>query len=496
MSIELNISSGQPQFNIVGLPDKALDEAKDRVNAAIENSGFDKRDNSFRSPKSNPQRITVSLAPAELPKSGSIFDLAIAIAYLEAQKELDRTEGTDMFLGELALDSTVQAVRGVLSAAVLAKNKGFKRLFVPKANAKEAALIGGIDVYPVEDLTSLISFLRGDDSALLKEEKTEVAKIKKHRHTRLLLDDVKGQEHAKRALQIAAAGGHNIAFYGPPGTGKSMLAKVFSSLLPDFDEQSVIELTGIYSSAGLLKEGEIVTRPPFRSPHHSSSYVSIVGGGAQIKPGEITLAHKGVLFMDEFPEFDKRVINALREPLEERKITVSRAAGSEIFPANFILIAALNPCPCGYYGSSKCTCSANSIQRYQAKISGPVADRIDIWVSVYEVDYDKLLENGKRVSTEHKNALEKIKAAQQIQKRRFTGNILNAHMSAPALNKYVKLDNSLKKLLNSASERMALSARAYHKVLKVARSIADIENSADIKEEHILEALSYRERIS
>ena len=292
---------------------------------------------------------------------------------------------------------------------------------------------------------------------------------------------------------IAAAGGHNIALYGPPGTGKSMLAKVFTELLPDLSRKDALEVTTIHSASGIL-HGSYIKRPPLRAPHHSSSYVSIVGGGAKISPGEISLAHKGVLFLDEFPEFDKRVINALREPLEEKQITVSRATGSETFPADFMLIVALNPCPCGYFGTNKCSCSASAIQRYQNKISGPIADRIDIWIEVNQIDYEKLLENKKREAKEHNNALKIIKKARETQKKRFMGNNLNAKMSAPAINKYIDLSPDVKEILNMSAEKMGLSGRAYHKVLKLARTIADIEGEENIAQEHILEALNYRER--
>jgi len=309
----------------------------------------------------------------------------------------------------------------------------------------------------------------------------------------ILLDDIKGQEVAKRGLTIAGAGGHNIAFYGPPGTGKSMLARVFSYLLPPLDYESVVEVTAIHSSAGEMGAGEVITHPPIREPHHSSSYVSLVGGGANIKPGEITLAHKGVLFLDEFPEFDKRVINALREPLESNKITVSRASGTRKFPADFILIVALNPCPCGYFGTQRCVCTPSSIEKYQAKISGPIADRIDMWVKVDTVKYDKLLSDKKRVAHEHKEAMRKIKSARLLQKERFGRKVLNSRMSVPAINKYVHLSDNLKTVLNGYAEKMNLSGRAYHKVIKVAQTIADIENTS-INESHLLEALGYRER--
>ncbi len=490
VEIELNFDQNKgPQISIVGLPDKAVDESKDRVSSAIDNSVFEK-DTEFKTLKNVYAKTTISLAPATRPKNGALFDLPIALGYLHVTQELDSIPGNYLFIGELGLDGSLKPVNGVLTMARLAKEKGFKAIIVPKSNSKEAALIDGIEVYGFESLSEVIDFLRGAKVFPVKHTKMF---HKKHLPS-ILLDDIKGQTLAKRALTIAAAGGHNIAFYGPPGTGKSMLSKVFVELLPNLSPEEGLEVTSIHSAAGVLRE-TVISRPPLRAPHHSASYVSVIGGGAKINPGEITLAHRGVLFLDEFPEFDKRVINTLREPLEEKIITVSRATGSVTFPADFILIVAMNPCPCGFYGTNKCTCSASAIQRYQNKISGPIADRIDIWVEVSKIEYEKLLENTKRVATEHNQSIKKIKTARDIQKQRFSNNLLNSKMSVPALNKHINLDASLKDLLNNAARKMELSGRAYHKVLKVARTIADLEASNDIKDEHILEALNYREKL-
>jgi len=491
--VELELSlkeKGIHQISMVGLPDKAVEEAKDRVSAALDIADFQKSEN-FKTLKSYRGKVTVSFSPAELKKSGSLFDLPLALAYLKALGELENIPEKTLFVGELALDASIKPVRGVISIAILAKEAGFERIVVPKANLFEALAVDSLKVSAYESLEDLVEDLK---VGALKESKKEAhAKPKKHT-PKYLLDDIKGQALAKRALAVAASGGHNIALYGPPGTGKSMLAKVFAELLPDLERDESLELSKIYSAKGLLK-GELIERPPVRAPHHSASHIAILGGGAEISPGEISLAHKGVLFLDEFPEFDKRVINALREPLEERRITVSRASGSETFPADFILLVALNPCPCGYLGTNKCTCTASAIQRYQNKISGPIADRIDMWVEVSQVEYDKLLDNKKREAKEHMQALASVKRAREAQKSRFGKARLNSQMSPAALNKFVSLHSSVKSLLDSAAEKMGLSARAYHKVIKLARTIADMEGEKDIKEEHLLEALNYREKM-
>ncbi len=492
--VELELSlkeKGIHQISMVGLPDKAVEEAKDRVSAALDNLNFEKGDN-FKTLKSYRGKVTVSLSPAELKKSGSLYDLPIALAYLKAVGEIDYLPEDTIFVGELALDASIKAVKGLISIAILAKRAGFKRIVAPKANSFEVLAVDGIRLSSYDNLAELISDLK---SQSLKEygTKSYTGNIKKH-IPKYILDDIKGQELAKRALTVAAAGGHNIALYGPPGTGKSMLAKVFSELLPNLSKEDSLEVSQIYSIKGLLKDS-LLKRPPLRSPHHSASHVAVLGGGAQVAPGEISLAHKGVLFLDEFPEFDKRVINALREPLEERKISIARAGSSETFPADFVLVVALNPCPCGYYGTNKCTCTASAIQRYQNKISGPIADRIDIWVEVNQVEYSKLLDNKKREAKEHNRALLHVKRARKAQQQRFGADRLNSQMSPAALNKFVSLSDSVKSLLDGAAEKMGLSARAYHKIIKLARTIADMEGEKDLKEKHLLEALNYREKM-
>ena len=487
ITVEISKSNkGASSATIVGLPDKAVEEAKDRVSAAIENSSFEKRSD-FKSLNSNFSQITISLAPAGLKKTGSVFDLPIAILYLYVLEELDNLPDKVLFAGELALDGSLRPINGVLSIAEFAEKAGFDAIVVPKANAKEAA-VSNIPVYAFSSLDEIVFHMRRK-KIKQPEKKTQIKIESKYNIT---IDEIKGQELAKRALSIAAAGRHNIAFYGPPGTGKSLLSKALLSLLPPISKNDAIELTKIYSFAG-INNGDIINKTPFRAPHHSSSYVSIVGGGAKLMPGEISFAHKGILFMDEFPEFDKRVINALREPLEEQKINISRAVGSKTFPADFLLVVAMNPCPCGYYGTNKCNCSITQINRYQSKISGPIADRIDLWIKVDKIEYEKLLD--KKVSPEKRHEQERIKIlkAREMQSKRYGNNIQNSRLSVKNIDKYIILGRKEKTLLLHSAERLSLSARAIHKVLKLARSIADLEVEEKIKEEHILEALSYRE---
>lgn len=489
IAIEVDISNGLHSFNIVGLPDKAVDESKDRVSSAIKNSGL-------KSPKSKNQKIVVSLSPAELKKEGAYFDIGIALAYLLSSGDMLFDPEGKLFLGELGLNGDVRPVRGVLPLVQEAKRCGFSEIYVPTANAKEAALVPGITVYPFGTLIDLINHLNieGKEKVLLElQPKTEITFA--HRTPPVDFRDIKGQESAKRGLEIAAAGGHNIAMYGPPGTGKTMLARAFSYLLPDLSEDEVFEMTGIHSIAGTLA-GDLATETPFRSPHHTSSYVSIIGGGSIPKPGEVTLAHRGVLFLDEFPEFDKRVIESLRQPLEDKVVSISRARGSAVFPSNFLLVAAMNPCPCGNRSSKQkeCICRANDLARYERKISGPIVDRIDMWVSVGEIDYDKLTGEGTAEPTADIKA--RVSAARDRQHERFTvvGREIrrNSEMNAKDVAKLVPLAPDVLSLLNRSAEKLKLSARAYHRVIKLARTIADLDISEEIKDKHILEALQYR----
>lgn len=491
VNVEVDISSGLHAFSIVGLPDKAVEEARDRVSSAIKNSGF-------TSPKSKNQKIVVSLSPADTKKEGSFFDVAISLGYLLASEDISFNVDKKIFLGELSLNGDVLPIRGVLPLVMLAKSEGFEELYVPKENAKEAALIEGIDIYGVSTLKELITHLTDKNVSIVKEPITPIEDI--NDESSVDLADIKGQESAKRGLEIAASGGHNIAMYGPPGTGKTMLARAFRSLLPSLSKNEALEITSIYSIAGNLKT-PVITKAPFRSPHHTSSYVSVIGGGATPKPGEVTLSHRGVLFLDEFPEFDKRVIESLRQPLEDNFVSISRAKGTAIFPSNFILIAAMNPCPCGFRGSKnkECVCTAGDIARYQRKLSGPIMDRIDIWVEVGSIEYDKL--NSKNDLSENTESVRnRIEKAYKKQVVRFSGEgdkiNRNSDMGAKDISKYISLEKDVESILNQAASKLNLSARAYHRVLKLARTIADLDDSEKIESKHILEAIQYRPRIT
>jgi len=501
VTIEVDLSKGLHTFNVVGLPDKAVDESKDRVSGAIKNSGF-------KSPKAKNQKIIVSLSPADLKKEGPFFDLAIALAYMLAAKDLKFNPEKRIFLGELGLDGTLRCIRGALPLVQEAKRAGYEEVYLPKENAVEAALIEGIKIFGAGSLKEVVEHideskknkparLGGEGKKISIQPKTEVTYKKEKRNSDL--SDIKGQEGAKRGLEIAAAGGHNIAMYGPPGTGKTMLARAFSQLLPDLGLEEVLEITGIHSVAGVTR-GELISAPPFRSPHHTSSYVSIIGGGTYPKPGEVTLAHRGVLFLDEFPEFERRVMESLRQPLEDNIVSISRAKGSAIFPSNFILVAAMNPCPCGNAGNKQkaCICRPSDLDRYKRKLSGPIMDRIDLWVSVGNVDYKKLGEVGDGEKSE--NIKYRVTKAREVQKKRFERfkrNITtNSEMNVKDLTNMVKLKEEVRNLLDDSAERLALSARAYHRVIKIARTIADLENSEEINSNHILEAIQYRPKVN
>ncbi|MFZ3016018.1 MAG: YifB family Mg chelatase-like AAA ATPase, partial [Minisyncoccia bacterium] len=496
-------------FSVVGLPDKAVDESKDRVSSAIKNSGF-------QSPKAKNQKIIVSLSPADLKKEGPFFDLAIALSYMLASGDLKFNPEKKIFLGELGLDGTLRRIRGALPLVQEAKRMGFEEIYLPKENAIEAALVEGITIFGADNLSQVVEHLifsepsrissparnasqsdvGGGHNKIFPQPKTEINYEKEMKGADFC--DIRGQEGAKRGLEIAAAGGHNIAMYGPPGTGKTMLARAFSGLLPDLDLDEILEITGIHSVAGATR-GELVSAPPFRSPHHTSSYVSLIGGGTYPKPGEVTLAHRGVLFLDEFPEFEKRVLESLRQPLEDNIVCISRAKGSAIFPSNFILVAAMNPCPCGNAGNRQkaCICKPSDLDRYKRKLSGPIMDRIDLWVSVGNIDYKKLGEES--TGEKSKNIKDRVLSARKKQKERFEKLdrkiSLNSEMNVKDLTSFIKLEDEVRNLLDESATSLALSARAYHRVIKIARTIADLENSEDIKQNHILEAIQYRPKV-